>query len=127
MWIVQKNGDIEILANNPEQYILPALKEQHPGAAYFRSKKPCINEVNALIFAVTVEDGELMEIEEPATDKNGNPILDDDGNPVVNRYEVRGPGKVISSGNKARLGDNVLVVETKEGEEIARFDLEVVS
>lgn len=126
MWIVQKNGEIEILANNPEQYILPALKEQHPGGAYFRSKKPCINAVNALIFAVTMQDGDLIDMEETATDENGEPIMDDEGNPVINRYQVRGPGKMIPNENKARLGDGVLIVETKEDEELARFEVEEV-
>lgn len=126
MWLVVKNSEIEILANNPDQYILPALKEQHPGAAYFRSKKPCINDVNALIFAVTVQDGDLIDMEEPATDENGEPIIGDDGNPVINRFQVGGPGKVIPNENKARLGDGVLIVETKEGEELARFDVEEV-
>ena len=126
MWIVKKNDDIEILANNPDQYILPALKEQKPGAAYFRSKKPCINDVNALIFAVTVQEGDLIEMEESMTDENGEPIMDDDGNPAINRFQVRGPGKVIPNENKALVGDGVLIVETKEGEELARFEVEEV-
>lgn len=127
MWIVEKNGKIEILANNPDQYILPLLKKQHPGSKFYRSTEPCINAVNALIFAVTIGPDEIIEIEEAAKDENGNPILDENGNKIIYRNETRKAGKVISDENKARLTDGVLIVETKEGVEIARFDLEVVS
>jgi len=126
MWIVSKNDEIEILANNPDQNIFDVLREKNPGAEIYRSKKPCINEVNALIFAATMQEGDLIEVEEPAADENGEPIMGEDGSPIINRYETRGPGKAVSSQNKARMGDDALIVETKEGAEIARFELEQI-
>jgi hypothetical protein len=126
MWIVKNNDDLQIFANSPGDDIFLTLKKNHPGAAYFRSKKPCINDVNALIFAATVQEGDLIDVEEPATNENGEPIMDEEGNPVINRFQVRGPGKVIPNENKARLGEGVLIVETKEGTELARFEAEEV-
>jgi hypothetical protein len=126
MWIAAKNGNIQIFANNPDQYILSSLKKHHPDGFFFRSKEPCINEVNALLFAAAVTEGDLIDQEEPATSETGEPIMDDEGSPVINRYQVRGPGKVIPCENKARLADGVLIVETKNGDEIARFEVEEV-
>lgn len=126
MWIAEKDGEIKIYSNNPEQYILSTLKENHPGWAFYRSIKPCINEVNGLLFAVMVEPGDLIEVNEAVNDENGDPILDEHGDPIIDRRLIYGPSKVIPNENKPRLGEGVLIVEAKDGVEIARFDIEAV-
>lgn len=126
MWVIETAGAALLRANHPGHNILDVLRQEHPEARILRAPKPCINEVNELLFAVVHEPGEQQEVQVPVLNENGEPALDDEGNPKLETQQVPGPSVARSAGNAFRLEGKTLLIHDPQGQEIARFPLEVV-
>lgn len=126
MWIIENNSVLSLRSNSPFHNIIESLRSEFPLARILRSRLECINDVNALIFAETHVEGELLDVEETVLDEHGEPMLNDDGSQMVHTAQVRGPSTVTSAGNTYDLLDDTLVIRDKAGAELARFELEVV-
>jgi hypothetical protein len=126
MWIILDDAGVRIRSNQPEHDILDILREENPAARILRSKKPVINEVNALLFAVRHVPGEPIEVPVPVLDEQGEPVLDDAGNPQVEVQHIPGPPVSEPVGNTPHVDGDTLVVRNPDGLEVARFELEVL-
>lgn len=123
MWVVVKNENVQIFANDPDQNIFSALKEQFLDAQIFKSKKHCINEVNALIFQVKAIEGDDQEVKTAVVDDTGNQLIDENGEPVFIVQTVKGPSKTIELNNQPIVAEDNLIVLNEQQEQIGKFEL----
>lgn len=126
MWAIAAPGGTVIKANNPDDKIVKTLKSEYPGSQIFKSLKPCVNEVNKLLFAATVIPGDLIDVEQPVLDDQGVQLMDEDGNLVFAKVQTQGPSKTIPCQNTAAIENNALIVKNESGETIATFQLELI-
>ncbi len=126
MWIIQDDAGVRVRSNHPEHDILGILRKENPAARILRSRKPIINEVNALLFALRHVPGEPIEMPVPVLDEQGEPVLDDDGNPKMDVAHVPGPPVSQLAGNTPHVEGDVLIIRDPDGQELARHDLEVM-
>jgi hypothetical protein len=126
MWIIHDGASVRVRANHPDHDILGILREESPAARILRATRPIINEVNALLFALRHVPGEPIEVRVPVLDEQGEPVLDEAGDPKVDVLHVPGPPVSQLAGNTPHVEGDVLIIRDPDGQELARYDLEVM-